>query len=255
MNGQELLDMLRAWLGPGGGEDGISHVSGDGEITGITVCWMPTLATIGQAAALKHNLMITHEDYHFPPDYAGSFSPSRAGRLDVKRRDLLDANGITVMRIHTPLDRLCVLDDIGARLHLGRPVVCREFYRVYEVFPLNLGQFAEKVRRDIGLAHVRVSGQDSRPVRRIGNLWGGMSLSINGTFVDEMLRFGIDTALAGELDEYSMRAFVDLEVGAVEMGHEAGEEIGLRHFAALLQERLPDIPVEYAANLEAWRPK
>lgn len=54
-------------------------------------------------------------------------------------------------------------------------------------------------------------------------------------------------------DEYAMRAFADLNVGMVEVGHEISENTGLKNFTKMLQKTLPAIPVRFLANPYPWQ--
>ncbi|HPP29319.1 MAG TPA: Nif3-like dinuclear metal center hexameric protein, partial [bacterium] len=89
-------------------------------------------------------------------------------------------------------------------------------------------------------------------VKRIGVLWGGLGLSINAGFIDDILRYNVDTVVAGEVDEYTMRALKDMHTGIVEVGHEISEETGLKNFVMDLQKKIKTIPVSYCSNDIPW---
>ncbi|MCM8829753.1 MAG: Nif3-like dinuclear metal center hexameric protein [Candidatus Omnitrophica bacterium] len=246
MNVKEFIEFLNRWLGKFHPEEGLLYGDEKQIIKGITVCWMVTKNVIEFSVKKGNNLIISHEDLFFPPDYA--FSAKRKGVVSRERTSLLKKHKISVIRIHYLADRYCVLDDFAIALSLGNPVIKRGFYRVYEIKEISLQKFASDVKKYLNLEKVRITGSPKWKVKRIGSLWGGLGLSINAVFIDEILRYNVDTVIAGEVDEYTMRAMKDMDVGIVEVGHEISEETGLKHLARDLREKIKTIPVSYCPN-------
>lgn len=252
MTCKELLKLFETWPGNLGNEDGFKHGNPENTISEITVCWMATVDIIRYAVAAGHNLIIAHEDLLFPPGYAWGYSKENPGLVSRKRFELLAAHDISIIRLHSSLDKLCVLDSFGSILKLGDPVVREDYFRVYEVSSTSLHRFAEHVKKHLSIPHVRCVGDLSHKVHRVGGLWGGLGLSCNASFIDAILRYKVDTVIAGEMDEYAMRGLLDLGIGAVEVGHEVSETIGLKSFAEMLGEKLKMIRVQYQANTYPW---
>lgn len=248
MTVKEFLNLINEWLGKLGPEEGLRYGNLNSRITGITTCWMATEKVISSAAGKKHNLVVVHEDLLFPPDYSFFFSQKIQGVPDKKRIPLLKKHNISVIRLHSLTDKHFVLDDFGKVLSLGEPVIKKGFHRVYEIKPVTLKNFALDVKEKLHLPRVRVTGRLSGKVRRIGGLWGGLGLSINADFINAILGYKIDTAIAGEVDEYTMRALRDMNIGLVEAGHEISEEPGLRHFTNVLSKKMKPVPVQYCPN-------
>ena len=73
-------------------------------------------------------------------------------------------------------------------------------------------------------------------------------MSINSKFIDKILSYNVDAVIAGEVDEYTIRALSDLKIGIIELGHEGSETRGLLKFKDYLQKKLPQIPVKYLKN-------
>ncbi|MCM8762337.1 MAG: Nif3-like dinuclear metal center hexameric protein [Candidatus Omnitrophica bacterium] len=243
---KEFIGLLNGWLGKFHQEEGLLYGDEKQIIKGITVCWMVTKKVIEFSVKKRNNLIISHEDIFFPPDYV--FSAKRKGIVSSERISLLKKHKISVIRIHYLADRYCVLDDFAIVLSLGKPVVKRGPHRVYEIKEITLQKFASNVKRHLNLEKVRITGSPGWKVKRIGGLWGGLGLSINAVFIDEILRYNVDTVIAGEVDEYTMRALKDMNIGIVEVGHEISEETGLKHFTRDLQEKIKTIPVSYCSN-------
>jgi len=252
---EDFMRSIETWFGKLSPEEGLLHGNVQCRITGITVCWMVTEKVIDFSAEKSHNFIITHEDLLFPPGYASSDSANlteKPGMVSKKRIDLLDRNGISVLRLHSLTDRHFILDDVGKVLSLGEPVVKNGLHRIYEITPLPLKEFAEDVKKNLGISQVRVTGNPCQKVKRIGSLWGGVGLSTNAGFINNILAYRIDTAIAGESDEYTLRALSDMNIGLVEMGHEKSEEPGLKNFTKDLKKRLQAIPVQYCENNIIW---
>lgn len=247
---KEFKRFLNRWLGRFHPEEGLLYGDEKRKITGITVCWMVTERGIEFSHNKGHNLIITHEDILFPPDYAFG---KKKGIVSRKRKMQLEKFKISVIRIHYLADRYCVLDDFGKVLSLGEPVVKKGFHRVYEIKEVSLDDFARDVKKKLKIERVRVTGSSDWKVKRIGGLWGGLGLSINASFIDKIMRYGVDTVVAGEVDEYTMRALKDMHIGIVEVGHEISEETGLKHFTEDLRERISPIPVVYCPNDTLYR--
>ncbi|MBN1445086.1 MAG: Nif3-like dinuclear metal center hexameric protein [Candidatus Omnitrophica bacterium] len=253
---RNFIKFIEGWLGKLNFEEGLLHGNTASRIKGITVCWMATEKTIASAVKRRHNLVIVHEDLLFPPGYASSDSANlteKPGIVSAKRIALLQENSISVLRLHSLTDRHFVLDTLSDILSLGEPLVKKGLQRVYEIKPVAMEKFAADIRKKLGVSHVRVMGNPSKKVKRIGGLWGGVGLSINAGFINNILAYKIDTAVAGEVDEYTMRAFSDMGIGMVEIGHEKSEEPGLMHFADTLKEKLKNMPVHYSGDKESWR--
>lgn len=252
MSIKEFIKLINKYLGRFGNEEGLRYGSADNQITGITTCWMVTEKVIDFSVRKRHNLIVAHEDLLFPPDYSFFFSSKKKGILDKKRIPLLEKHKISVIRLHSTADRHFVLDAFGDALSLGVPVIRKGFHRVYEISPVTLKEFALDVKEKLHLPGVRVTGGTNNRVRRIGGLLGGLGLSTNAGFINAILTYDIDTAIAGEVDEYTMRALIDMNVGLVEAGHEISEEPGLRKFTMALSEKVNPIPVEYCPNSIPW---
>jgi len=80
-----------------------------------------------------------------------------------------------------------------------------------------------------------------------------MGLSINASFIDEILKYKVDMVIVGEFDEYTERVLFDMGVCGSEIGHEKSEEKGLVKFVNFLRKNLNKIKIEYERNKFPWR--
>ncbi|MCD6408456.1 Nif3-like dinuclear metal center hexameric protein [bacterium] len=252
MKVKDFIEFLNEWLGEFSYEEGLRFGFKNEKLKGICVCWMISNKVMKECLKNNLNLIISHEDLFFPPEYASQ--KKEKGIASKKRVAFLKKNKISFVRLHTLIDRHYVFDIFARELNLKKPLIIDGYYRVYKIENTTLGSLAETVKKKFKVSYVRIIGNENKKVKRIGILVGGLGLSINGNFIDEILSYGVDTVVAGEIDEYSMRAFQDLGIGAVEVGHEVSEEPGIKVFTKDLKEKL-NIPVKYVKNSFPWRVK
>ncbi len=256
MAGRISADILSFWHDRGltlRDEEGFRFGDPRQPLLGIGVAWMGTVSAIERAEELGLNCLIVHEDLFYPPGYARrELEPHLPNPVNVARLEGLRRAGSCVFRAHSSADRLCILDDFRVALGLPEPTVSDGNFRVCEIEPVPAGDLAAEVKRRLGLESVRFSGDRRQSVRRVGLPWGGLGLSINAGFVEGCLARGADVLIAGETDDYSMRAVVDVGVPMIETSHAESENIGLRHFARMLADEFPDVPVHFIECPRPW---
>ncbi len=235
-------------------EEGFRFGSPDIEVTGILVAWMATVEAIEAARAHRCNLLIVHEDILFPPEYTHTRpEPYLSGVVNTRRLQRLAQEEMAVIRAHGSLDRLCILDDFAATLGLPSPAVREGYHRVYDIAPTRVDVLAEQIKARLALPSLRLVGDATRVVRRVGLPWGGLGLSYNAAFIEGLLRYHVDVLIAGESDEYALWAARDADVPLIETAHAVSEEPGLRRFAEMLGAFVAPIPVVFHALGRPWR--
>jgi len=147
---------------------------------------------------------------------------------------------------------LYILDDFIRALGLPEPVVKEDSYRICEVEPMGAIELAAQVKERLSLASVRLAGDRECQVRRIGFPWGGVGLSLNARWIETCLELGAEALIAGETDDYTMRAMIDVGVPIIETSHAESENPGLRHFAEILQGCFLDVPVRFIECKRPW---
>lgn len=242
-------------LSPGRGyEEGFRFGDPQAEVSGVLVCFMATLEAIEHAAGEHCNLIIAHEDLFFPYDFGNTkLQDSLTWSVNRRRIEALSTHGITVIRAHGMLDRLCVLDAFAGLLELPEPAVTDGYIHICDIPSTTLGELADRVKRCTGLPLVRVVGEPSTRVQRVGLPWGGMGLSVNVSFIESLLEHDPDVLVAGETDEYAMRYVVDAGVSMIETGHCTSENPGIRQFAHRLADDFPGLKVVFHECTVPWR--
>ncbi|RLI06915.1 hypothetical protein DRO32_04795, partial [Candidatus Bathyarchaeota archaeon] len=132
-------------LSPGPGPDeGVRFGDPEAEVRGVLVAWMATVKAIKRAAEEGCNLMVVHEALLLPYSAeGGDWSRFLHWTANRRRLELLAKHGITVIRAHGMLDRLCVLDDFDRALGLPEPAVREGYVRIYDVPETTVGALAE----------------------------------------------------------------------------------------------------------------
>jgi len=239
-----------------GSHEGFRVGSPDVEVTGILVTWLPCRAAIAAASAAGCNLLIARDQFNFPPDYSGALIDHHlSDRVTLPRLRAILAANITVFRGHSSLDPL-LHAALAAKLELPAPQIApggdpmRPLYPIEPVPVLSLAQRAWE-RLDRGA--MRVCGDMTRRVRRVGLLHGNLACAHNPDGLLPLLERGADVILAGELDEYPMRGATDLGIPVIELGHAASLAPGLRHLADLLRSLFPGLCVEYFEPVRPWQ--
>jgi putative NIF3 family GTP cyclohydrolase 1 type 2 len=235
-------------------DEGFRFGPRDAELSGILVCFKPTLDAMHAAHDARCNLMVAHEELNFPPVYGGAqVEDQLTGTVTLLRMRRLLALGITVVRVHASLDRLCVLDEFARALGLEEPDVHGEYWeRTYQIAPTTVRELALRVKRRLNLAHVRVAGDLQRRVERVALPWGGVAISANPNCVQRLLSFDPDVLIAGETEDIPMYAVLDAGVPMIEAGHSESESPGMRRLAAMLVKAYPDVPVTFFQNPRPW---
>jgi putative NIF3 family GTP cyclohydrolase 1 type 2 len=224
------------------------------DMTGVLVCWKPTVEAMAAAHEAGCNLIITHEELNFPPVYGGAHMDEQlTGGVTLYRIRCLVEWNLTVFRGHTSLDRFCILDELVKTLGLSNPTMHGDYWeRTYDIAPVSVRDLARRVRTCLGMGPVRVAGDLNRIVRRVALPWGGVAISANPNCVQTLLRYDPDVLITGETEEIPMLAALDAGVCLIETGHSESESPGMRRFAATLAEEFPGLRVEFYQNPRPW---
>jgi len=114
------------------------------------------------------------------------------------------------------------------------------------------GELIGHAKRVYGMRGVRTTRHEAaRPVRMVGNAWGGPALFVNMACVQSLIDLGADAIICGDTDNWALRLIEESGLAAVEASHELTEDAGLARFAAMLGREL-GIPVQHVATPPVW---
>lgn len=247
-------------------DEGVHHGSADATFTGATVCWMANPDSIEAAGRAGHQLIISHESLYYPYDIAvaDKAPPEWAVRnpppdwpdwpVNRQRREALEKYKLTFLRVHGTADEISILDDFATMLGMGAPVYVKGWVKVYEIQPTPLGQLVERVKKCMGLPHVRVSaaGSMDRIVHRVGLPWGGLGLVGNIIYQHWLQQQGCDVFIAGETDNYAFRFAQECGIPMIETSHETSENPGMRTLTTILAKQFPQAKWAFYENPRVW---
>lgn len=258
MNVQDIVNFVDTKSGAGlTPDEGLQYGPSDIEVRGATICWMPTPPAIQHANEKGHNLLIGHESLFYPYDAV-------IKTLDVDwqnwsanlgRSRLLDEYGLTYLRLHGSLDRICIFDAFAGILKLGDPVFEDGLVKIYQIPETSFDDLVEAVKQRTGMDHVRIvpPQSGSAGIRRVGLPWGGLGLYVNIGYQQKLVEQGCDVFIAGEADNYGFRFARESGIPIIETSHEVSENPGLRQFTEMLQVQFPNTPFAFYENDRVWR--
>lgn len=250
-----IKDILDVLTGPVGvleqTVDRLEFGDPSAEVKGVAVTFMATMDVIRHAADAGANLIISHEGIfysHHDNKEALACDPVFQGKMK-----LIQESGMAVFRFHDYVHRYRPdLITAGLVSELGWDPFVKEHLPAVSTVAIpgmTLMEVAGHVKLKLGVPYVRVVGDMSMPVSRIGvfvGYRGGSALNIP-YFENENL----DLIIAGEGPEWETPEYVRdaMELGKKKavlfLGHAPSEEPGMKCAAQLLQARFPSIPVRF----------
>ena len=238
-------------------DEGVHHGTADRPVRAATVSWMATPGAIHAAGTAGSELLIVHESLYFPYDVVISHDPPpgwQEWRVNRQRRELLERHDLTCLRIHGSADEICILDTFAALLGLGEPVHIDGFVKVYEIPPLSLGALMQRVKKALGMTHLRLGApwDAERLVHRVGLPWGGLGLFVNVAYQQQLVAQGCDVFIAGETDNYGFRFAAECDIPMIETSHELSENPGLRRFTEMLSSAFPGVTFRFHEDECIW---
>ena len=259
MTAREVADVFESIAPPDSGVPGdeLGFIYGDPEITvtGIGCVWSVDAESIQYCADHGVNLIICHERLWLPPQESPWYDAPPPDRLyaRIRRGALLDAHGITVYRSHSNWDALPVYgiaDSAVQALKIGnlQEIARRKFFTVQELpEAVPVSQLLRIVENVFGAARTRFFGDREKQIQRFAFLIGGFGE--NQYHLPQVaMELGAEAIIIGEMSEFIVLSCLEMGLPVIETLHSVSEIPGIRNQAALLAERLPDIPVEYVPS-------
>ena len=228
--------------------DTIKAGSPDKEIKKVGVTMFATVDTVKRAAEWGADMLIVHE-----PTYYDHMEIIRNETPVIKaKRELIEKRRMTVYRYHDRMHHREV-DQIpeGEIYYLGLKgkVEKTQYFASYIMTldePITAKQLANKMEKDLGIAHVRIAGTMGKPSTRIALCFG----TPGGVF-DLLQREDVEMVLTGEacewmLGEYARdAAALGYNKTLIVMGHIGSERDGMRLLAKRLDKKHEDLDVRY----------
>ena len=225
------------------------------KVKGILTTWLATPEALRYAVDNNLNLIVCHEPLYWveqkdPPLYRSSGSYKEPldweNHPNNKIRKIIDDANLTVLQIHYGLDRLFIYDAFAEAMGIGKVVAGDVYEKVYELaHPMKLGDLMEQVKNKIGLCSIRYVGDKNQIIKKVGNCWGGVGLSVNQYYARRAIQNGAEAIICGEMDEFAMFFAQQCGVALIETSHVLSENFGLKLFADNLRIAFAPVPIEF----------
>ncbi len=235
--------------------DNVGLLVGDrnSEVGRLMTCLTITPASAAEAIDRQADLIVAHHPLPFHP-LRRLTTDTTEGRL------LLDliAGGVAIYSPHTAFDSAAsgVNVRLAAGLELGdiAPIVESDVLasaqgtvqgaalgtgrwgRVDQPIPLR--EIADRVKRFLAIDRVRVVGEDSQPITRVGIACGS-----GGQLLDAARAVGCDCLVTGETNFHTCLEAQATGIALVLTGHFASERFAVESLAEHLAEQLPGVDV------------
>ncbi len=258
MNAKEvesvILDIAPLANGMEGDPNGLLYGDPATEITGVAVTWTPTVKVLSEAAAHGLNCVLTHEIPFFSTTQSNWFRtlPEDEKPHNIARKAILDAHNMVVVRSHSNWDGTPggIMDSCADALGFTEYAHKAPYCCTYRIPATTLAELANHAKLRLAVPTVRVAGDPAMQVEVITVHYGGLAQQFIS--IDEAVVAGADAIICGEALDYSFRAAVDAGLGFIETSHINSENPGMRTFARLVGERLPDLPVRFIDAGMPW---
>jgi putative NIF3 family GTP cyclohydrolase 1 type 2 len=263
-----VIERVKAHVGvewKAGGLDTIKAGAAETVVTGIATTSMATLDVLRRAVAGGANLVVTLEPTFFskadgqtPVRGRGSATAGPDPVFDAKK-DFIQKNGLAVWRFsdHWRLRRPDpLLQGLGETLGWTRYQVAGDPSRV-EMPARTLGVLAGDLKKALGArGGIRVVGDPSTPVRRVGLLPGSTPIAAALAVLPS-----VDVIVAGEVREWETVVYAQDTVasgqrkGLILVGRVVSEEPSMRVCATWLQTLVPEVQTQWLPVGDPyWRP-
>jgi putative NIF3 family GTP cyclohydrolase 1 type 2 len=229
----------------------------DTAVTGIATAVMATLPVLRQAAAAKHNLIVTCEPvFYNANDDPG---PRASDPVYLAKKAFIEEHGLVLWRFSDHWGARVPNEFAGALAGtLGwTKRQTRDNPLIYAIPSTTLGALTTEVRTRLGVrGSLRVIGGADLPIRRVFVSPGTTDLPSTIRNLPQA-----DVILCGEPREWEAVEYVfdtapaGQPRGMICIGRVVSEEPGMRACASWLRTLITEVPVESIANPDPyWRP-
>lgn len=205
-----------------------------------------TAEAIEYARRIGAQMLVTHHPLLFRP-LSSITDDNPVGELALQAI----RSGVALYTAHTNLDLAPggVNDALCTKLgYSGTPAVVEPMARLVELGqPTTLKALAEHVKDSLGAPAVRVSGEQTRSIRRLYVLGGAGRHD-----VDFAAQSGCDAILTGELDYHAALTAGQLGLATIEAGHDFTEQPVLEEMKTYLQKQAQAL--QYILRTEVFLP-
>jgi putative NIF3 family GTP cyclohydrolase 1 type 2 len=224
----------------------------DAPVRGVACMWCVHTESIRTCAKYDLNLIICHEAIWLPGQNSPWYEGPDEGTIysNQKRRERLEASGITVYRSHSNWDALPndgISDSAVAALQIDglKEIARQKFFSVQELpEPFSMQALRTAVEAGLGYTDCRIFGDPNLRIYRFAFLIGGFGE--NQLHMPQAAKeMGAEAVIIGEMSEFIVIACLEMGLPVIETLHSASEIPGIKRQVEVLAECFPDLPVQY----------
>ena len=226
-------------------------------VTGIAVTMMATLDVLQRAAARGDNLIITHEPTFYTHLDTTSSLERENDPVYAAKAAFIRKHGLVIWRFH---DSWHAREPDGILTGVVKALRWQAFRQpgnpeVFDLPPTTLGALAASIRDRLGSRAIRVVGDPSARISRIGLSPGFAGASANR---HSFQAGGLDALIIGEACEWETIAYaVDAieakqRKGLIVIGHIPSEQSGMEEAARWLATFVKDVRVDFVPTREPF---
>ena len=255
---QQVIDRVIADMGvalPTGTVDTYKAGDPNTPVTGIATTFLPTMSVLRRAVAQHLNLILTHEPTFYNHEDKTDFladDPVYAEKLAYIRE-----HHLVIFRLHDSMHR-------AKPDRIFQPFIEARGWEAYQdaqqprlltVPATTVGDLVAKLARVLDDPAIRVVGDPSLRVRRVA-----LSLGAGGEakHLAALEQPDVEALIVGEAHEWETVEYVrdaalqGRHKALILLGHDASEELGMKPFAARVQQLFPALPVKFVAAGEPY---
>lgn len=224
------------------------------EVAGVGVAWTMSQEVLASAVRRKLNFLIIHEPElfrYYESPFHSNLQPMQMEFNRGKMKLLLEHN-IAVYTAHTNWD---LQKEVGMGPTLAAVLGFDDLLRwdigvgVFKMPPrTTLGSLISRVKKVMGLSHVRYQGNEKMPVRTLVLGFGAL-----GSEAEAILANGADAGVFGELREWAFIHAREAGVGIIETTHLRSESLGFASVVTEMRRRLPEVRFEFLETPPAYK--
>lgn len=213
----------------------------------VAVSMFATPDVVAHAKAWGAELLIVHE-----PTYYNHMDVHSDEKLEREKRKFIEDSGLTVFRFHDH-PHYTTPDIIAAgqlrQFGLAGTVEYTEVFdlvRLHLDIPITPLALAKRIEERCGIKHLRICGSRDAECTEISGMFG----TPGGVF-EELQSDKCQILLTGEACEWSLAEYardaaqLGHKKALIIMGHIGSERDGMRYTADILQEKHPELTVQY----------
>ena len=257
---QQVIDRIESDLGTSFPPDTVdTFKAGDPStpVTGIVTTFLPTMTVLREAVAEHKNLILTHEPtFYNHRDSAELFTGDAVYK---EKLAYLHEHGLIVFRLHDTMhmakpDRIvdAFVHQVGWQTYAdpGEP-------NFFTLPPVTVAALAHDLAAKLDAGAVRVVGD---PQLKVSHIALRVGASGERAQIQALEHPGVEVLVAGEASEWETVEYVrdaaleGRHVALILLGHNASEEIGMKPFAARVQQLFPSLPVRFLPAGEPYWP-